>query len=113
MKKLDNRKFIRAATVVLLSLFLIAFVSLCIRSCRVPGKRGGQVTFSAEFIQKHSFLPPSVPVLPDDYYLLRGKDYRWTAADVSRWFTPPEGALLDELHASNERMIADILGAAP
>lgn len=58
-------------------------------------------------------LAPAGPAAPDGYALSRVPPERWTDEEVEPWFTVPDGQEIERLGESNDRMILEIIGAAP
>jgi hypothetical protein len=48
------------------------------------------------FLQ-NPLIPPQEPAIPDDYLLFRERTPAWPQAEVDRWFTAPDAALLRDL----------------
>lgn len=112
MRKVDSSKLLKIGILVLAGLFLVALVIVVVSVSGKPDKKNA-VEFNEDFTLYQPLMVPAVPSLPDDYYLMRERGYKWTQADVDRWFTPPDGQLLDDLHSANDDMITNILEAAP
>jgi hypothetical protein len=81
------------------------------RSRSVPNKI--PVAAPASLFLQNSLVPPPEPGVPDDYLLYRERKSMWTQQEVDRWFIVPNAEMLQELHNSNEKMISDLLKAAP
>jgi hypothetical protein len=64
------------------------------------------------FLQ-NPLIPPEAPAIPDDYLLYRERKRAWSDEEVERWFTAPDDKLLRDLHEANNKMISDLLKAAP
>lgn len=56
-------------------------------------------------------LIPNGPELPKDYTFSRKE--KWTEEEAQVWFTEPSQKDIDSLSKSNDKMINEIIGAAP
>jgi hypothetical protein len=61
----------------------------------------------------HPPLPPSESRVQNDYRLFRPRRGEWDTTEAEQWFTPPGGAMLEQLHNSNRSTINNLLEAAP
>lgn len=112
MAKIDVQKLIKLGLACLLFLFLAAMVIIIIKTSSSNDKKN-VIDTTRNFTLYQPLLPPKVFSMPDDYYLVRPRNYQWAQEDVKRWFTEPDGQLLKELHSANDNMISNILEAAP
>ena len=91
---------------------MLAMVILIANSLGSKTKKNS-VNFNEDFTLFQPLMQVETPVMPDDYYLTRPRNYEWTQEDVNQWFTPPNGQLLEQLNSANDYMITNILEAAP
>ncbi len=112
MDKVDVPKVIIIGSVLLIAFFVIGIIIFTVSNIIAARKNSG-VNFIEDFELLQPLVQPDLPEFPDDYYLLRTRDYEWTQSDIDKWFTMPDGILLDELHDANDAMITEILEAAP
>lgn len=112
MAKIDVQKLMKLGLASLLFFFLAALVIVIIKTSSSNEKKM-VLDITREFTLYQPLLPPEVFTMPDDYYLVRPRNYQWSKEDVKRWFTEPDGQLLKELHSANDNMISNILEAAP
>jgi hypothetical protein len=71
----------------------------------------------------HEPLPPNESLMParqsagspedGDYRLFRPRVKQWSAKDAEQWFTPPNEAMFEQLHAANNALIQSMLDSAP
>ena len=57
-------------------------------------------------------IPPS-PSIPDGYITTRKTEKKWPEKEIEKWFTLPDENEVEKLGDSNDRIINDIIGAAP
>lgn len=106
----DNKKVF----FLLVSLFFVIF--LCIILLIFIPKENKQSNNS--HIENHLELSekpliPNGPELPKDYTFSRKTKERWTEEEAQIWFTEPSQKDIDSLSKSNDKMINEIIGAAP
>lgn len=106
----DNKKVF----FLLVSLFFVIF--LCIILLIFIPKENKQSNNS--HIENHLELSekpliPNGPELPKDYTFSRKTKERWTEEEAQVWFTEPSQKDIDSLSKSNDKMINEIIGAAP
>lgn len=106
----DNKKVF----FLLISLFFVIF--LCIILLIFIPKENKQSNNS--HIENHLELSekpliPNGPELPKDYTFSRKTKERWTEEEAQIWFTEPSQKDIDSLSKSNDKMINEIIGAAP
>ena len=65
------------------------------------------------FSPTQELLAPDGPQEQKDYIASREAKDAWNDADTERWFTPPEGKEMEDLRRANDKIVSDILGAAP
>lgn len=108
---INSSKLIKYVLLILLLFFVSALIIISVSSSDKNKKN--VMSFNEDFKLIQPLVLPQESVLPDDYYLVRPKNYQWTEEDVNRWFTSPDGNILDELHKANNQMVNDILEVAP
>lgn len=111
MNRIDIPKFAKISILLLLVFFLIAVIIITVGESNLFKKK--KLSFDENFTLHQSLVAPEPPSTPDEYYLVRPKDYTWTEQDIDRWFSPPDEQLLDALRAANDELISDLLEVAP
>ena len=111
MNRIDIPKFAKISILLLLVFFLIAVIIITVGESNLFKKK--KLSFDENFTLHQPLVAPEPPSTPDEYYLVRPKDYTWTEQDIYRWFSPPDEQLLDALRAANDELISDLLEAAP
>lgn len=111
MNRIDIPKFAKISILILLAFFLIAVIIITVGESNPFNKK--KFSFDENFILHQPLVAPEPPSTPDEYYLVRPKDYTWTEQDIDRWFSPPDEQLLDALRTANDELISDLLEAAP
>jgi hypothetical protein len=58
-------------------------------------------------------LVPDGPAVPNGYITSRTPAKSWTEKDIEQWFTEPDKEEVEKLGDANDRIINEIIGAAP
>lgn len=58
-------------------------------------------------------LVPDGPAVPNGYITSRTPTKSWTEKDIEQWFTEPDKEEVEKLGDANDRIINEIIGAAP
>ena len=106
----ENRRRVIAVCAVLVFMAVSALVILT-RSMplSVKVKKKPQRTL----VLDQTLVPLKGPEAPDGYITTRKTQEKWSQQEIDEWFTEPDSTELDKLAAANDRIIEEILGAAP
>ena len=107
---INSSKLIKYVLLILLLFFVTAIIIICVSS---SDNKKNVMSFNEDFNLLQPLVLPQETSVPEDYYLVRPRNYQWTSEDIKRWFNSPDGNILDELHKSNNQMVNDILEVAP
>ena len=99
---------VSACTGALILIIIIAVILLC-TALKKPEDTGHERPVT---ISEKMFIPPS-PSIPEGYIYSRTTKESWTEDEIDPWFTKPGDKELEDLSRSNDRLINDIIGAAP
>lgn len=66
-----------------------------------------------KFVLEHELLVPAGPEIPDGYVTTRKTEKVWSEEEIQKWFTLPDETEVQKLADSNDRIVQDIIGAAP
>ncbi|MBR1536110.1 MAG: hypothetical protein IJ630_04175 [Treponema sp.] len=99
-----------AAIVLIVLLFLAGLVILMIQT--TPEKKQ-PVQEAQKFEQDEPVLIPDSPDIEKEYYPSRITENQWSKEEVNRWFTFPEDETMTELEKANDKIVKDIVDAAP
>ncbi|MBQ0051476.1 MAG: hypothetical protein KBT11_05365 [Treponema sp.] len=91
-------------------LFLAALVILLIQTS--PEKK---VEYSnPEHLEADApILIPDAPQIEKDYFPSRVTENQWSKEEVDKWFTYPDETVMEDLEKTNNKIVKDILEAAP
>lgn len=94
-------------------LILLAFIALIIVLIQTrPQKQPPEPTVQPFTADAPLFIPDA-PSLTQDYYPSRIPGKTWSSEDIEKWFTTPDEETMRSLENANDKIISDILGAAP
>lgn len=96
-------------TALLLIFFLLALIIIFIQSSKPKAKEYKKT----DIVLNEKPLAPAGPEVEKDYYMSRSTQETWSKAEIEEYFTEPDSSLLKELENSNDKIIDEILGAAP
>ena len=83
------------------------------QSGKTQASRTMPAAVSVPLSLQNPLIPPQEPTIPDDYLLYRERKSAWSDEEVARWFIVPDSNMLRDLHTANDKMISDLLKAAP
>ncbi len=104
---MSNKKRIFGTAVMLCIIF--GFTGLCI-SCSSKKKSAAP---PVQYSMDEEPLLPAEPGFQDSYIYANALVPYWTQEEGAKWFTPPEGKLLEQLKDSNDLLIRRILESVP
>lgn len=104
-----DKKFL----LILSSLVLIIIVSLILIIVLLSNNKKNEKTEQFPLVlQEELVIPPSAE-LPKDYNISRKTEEKWTTEETDEWFTVPSDREVENLSKANEKIIDNILEAAP
>ncbi len=110
---IENKKmfYIFAALIffILFCVFLLIFIP---KNKQKESKQDTSYSQERSELSEKPFIPNG-PELPKDYTYSRQTKEKWEKEDAEPWFTIPSQKDIDSLSKSNEKMINEIIGAAP
>lgn len=106
----DNKKVF----FLLVSLCFIIFLCIVLLIFIPKEKKESQNSYIENNLElSEKPLIPNGPELPKDYTFSRKEKEKWTEEEAQVWFTEPSQKDIDSLSKSNDKMINEIIGAAP
>lgn len=91
----------------LLLLLFILIISYCIKNLGKESNYKQQLYFSEEL------LIPEGPQTNEEYKVTRQTNETWSKEETDQWFTIPTTKEINILEKQNDKLVSDILGAAP
>lgn len=106
----DNKKVF----FLLAGLFFVIFLCIILLIFIPKDKKESQNVYVENHLElSEKPLIPNGPELPKDYTFSRKEKEKWTEEETQVWFTEPSQKDIDSLSKSNDKMINEIIGAAP
>lgn len=106
----DNKKVF----FLLAGLFFVIFLCIILLIFIPKDKKESQNVYVENHLElSEKPLIPNGPELPKDYTFSRKEKEKWTEEEAQVWFTEPSQKDIDSLSKSNDKMINEIIGAAP
>lgn len=105
----ENKKL--AVIICTLILFMIVCIIVLLA---ISGKKDtAPKVFQDRLELTEDLVVPNGPELPGDYTISRETQEKWTEEEGSEYFTVPSDKEINGLSKANNKMIEEILGAAP
>lgn len=106
----DTKKTLIACGI-LIFLCLCAIIALAVSSSNKKEKQ--KLLKEQPLVLDQHLLIPSAPGIPDEYITTRKTEKNWKEDEIEKWFTLPDEDEVQKLGDANDRIIQDIIGAAP
>lgn len=104
-----KKPFVFASICILIVLFIAGLAVLFIQTS--PKKQKPEIP--EHFEADAQVLIPDAPNIEKDYYPSRITENKWSKTEVDKWFTYPDEDVMKRLSDSNDKIVKDILEAAP
>lgn len=108
----ENRKIALAIAGGLLAV-LILILTLMIVSDQKSKALKKTAIDPKKLVIDQPLLIPDGPAVPNGYITSRTPAKSWTEKDIEQWFTEPDKEEVEKLGDANDRIINEIIGAAP
>ena len=102
----NNRTLFLAvcALIICIPLILIVVIGM--------GNSKTETVVKSVIIDDYIYLPEE-PGLGKDYILSRNPQSVWSEEEAKRWFVEPDGKMMDDMRAVNDKLINELLEAVP
>ncbi len=107
----ENAKKTIIVCALLIFMVLCAIVALCAGSSKPKEKQ--KTADEPKLVLDQPLIVPSAPSIPDGYITTRKTEKKWPQEEIEKWFTLPDEGEVEKLGESNDRIINEIIGAAP
>ena len=107
----ENTKLTVAITCTLLALLLGALIAYGMSGPEKEIVR--ELPDTVPYSAVDDFFPPQKNPLTEKYYFQREQESQWSGEEFDKWFTTPTEKTVDQLGKSNNRLIDELIGAAP
>jgi len=108
---LENKKKTIAVCGILIFMTFCAVIALCISETKSSKKGTGSQ--EEKLVLDQALLVPPAPQVPEGYITTRKTEKNWSEEEIEKWFTQPDEAEVEQLGLANDRIIQEIIGAAP
>jgi len=102
----NNRTVFLAACALIICIPLILIVVIGM------GDTKTETVVKSVTIDDYIYLPEE-PGLGKDYILSRNPQSVWSEEEAKRWFVEPDGKMMDDMRAVNDKLINELLEAVP
>ncbi len=111
-KVYQEKKVVFILVTIFVILFFLGLIAFLVQS--LNSKKNKTPTIQeAPLVPDQPLLLPEGPSIPDGYALTREPQEKWSKDEGKEYFTVPDKNELDILESTNNKLVDEILGAAP
>ena len=97
---------------------ILIFMTLCgffvlLLSTSQQEKKETKVINQKNLVIDQELLIPNKLTINNKYTHVRQKKEKWSEEEANEWFTVPDETEIEKLSQSNDKIVKDIIGAAP
>lgn len=97
---------------------ILIFMTLCgffvlLLSTSQQEKKETKVINQKNLVIDQELLIPNELTINNKYTHVRQKKEKWSEEEANEWFTVPDKTEIEKLSQSNDKIVKDIIGAAP
>ena len=97
---------------------ILIFMTLCgffvlLLSTSQQEKKETKVINQKKLVIDQELLIPNELTINNKYTHVRQKKEKWSEEEANEWFTVPDETEIEKLSQSNDKIVKDIIGAAP
>ena len=97
---------------------ILIFMTLCgffvlLLSTSQQEKKETKVINQKNLVIDQELLLPNELTINNKYTHVRQKKEKWSEEEANEWFTVPDKTEIEKLSQSNDKIVKDIIGAAP
>ena len=97
---------------------ILIFMTLCgffvlLLSTSQQEKKETKVINQKNLVIAQELLIPNELTINNKYTHVRQKKEKWSEEEANEWFTVPDETEIEKLSQSNDKIVKDIIGAAP
>lgn len=97
---------------------ILIFMTLCgffilLLSTSQQEKKETKVINQKNLVIDQELLIPNELTINNKYTHVREKKEKWSEEEANKWFTVPDETEIEKLSQSNDKIVKDIIGAAP
>lgn len=106
----ENRKLAIIMCAGLSALLVLLLIVVCIQS---SSKKKKNLPEEKKLVLEQPLQIPDGSTVPKGYIYSRNTEKSWNDQQVEEWFTLPDAEEVEKLGHANDRIINEIIGAAP
>lgn len=108
----ENRKQTIFVCSVLIFMTLCGFFILLLSTSQQE-KKETKVINQKNLVMDQELLLPNELTINNKYTHVRQKKEKWSEEEANEWFTVPDETEIEKLSQANDKIVKDIIGAAP
>lgn len=108
----ENKKQTILVCSVLIFMTLCGFFILLLSTSQQE-KKETKVTNQKNLVIDQELLLPNELTINNKYTHVRQKKEKWSEEEANEWFTVPDETEIEKLSQANDKIVKDIIGAAP
>lgn len=105
----ENKK----VAIIIAALTGVILLCIILLLCTIEKKDDNNGVIKQELILTENLIIPNGPDIPEDYNLSRQTQEKWTEEEATMWFTVPGIKEIETLSKTNDKIVKEIIGAAP
>lgn len=109
----SEKRNVAIAVCILVILFFLGIFAFVLQKPNSENKLKVPEAQEQPLSPDQKILLPEGPSIPDGYALTRTPKEKWSLEEASEYFTVPDSDSVDKLSSDNDKLIDEILGAAP
>ena len=98
---------------VMISAFIILVIVLLLLIFSLNSGKSSKKNIMPVADLKDDLILPDEPGIQQEFQYFHMQKTKWTDEDAAEWFVKPNTQMMEELTGSNDKLISDILEAAP
>lgn len=111
-KVYQEKKAVFILVTIFVILFFLGLIAFLVQSLNSKKTKTPTIQ-EAPLVPDQPLLLPEAPSIPDGYALTREPQEKWSKDEGKEYFTVPDKNELDALESTNNKLVDEILGAAP
>jgi hypothetical protein len=108
----ENKKQTIFVCSILIFMTLCGFFALLLSTSQQE-KKETKVINQKNLVIDQELLIPNELTINNKYTHVRQKKEKWSEEEANEWFTVPDETEIEKLSQSNDKIVKDIIGAAP
>lgn len=105
----ENKKI----SIIVASLVAVILICVILLLCTLKKSDNKKEVIKENLVLTETLIVPSGPEIPNDYNLSRQTKEKWTEEEATMWFTVPGEKEIESLSKTNDKIVKEIIGAAP